>query len=611
MLIGSNMGIRRQARQPKDKNRRLSGTGSRKTRASAEPGSATQHTLELSRERLKLMARVTGRVIGTEPLARQAQAMAEEVRAIFKADACVIRLLEGNELVLLAAIGVPAKNLHQRIPLDFGITQEIISHRHPVFIPDVKAHPVISAIKNRLPRSYQFTSYAGTPLLLNEQVIGIFGVYSVRKREDITDADLDCLQIIGNNISVAVVNERLYAELRQQRDRLEDEIKERARAEKALRESEERYRRVVEDQTEFLVRWKPDGTRTFVNESYCRYFGYTREELIGTSFMPLVAEEDRERVWSKIASMTPQNPVRTDEHRVVLPDGRIGWNEWSDRAIFDEHGRLTEFQSVGRDISERKRLQDELLQARKMESIGTLAGGIAHDFGNVLAVVMGNVSVLQREPNLSPRARDLLANIARAAERGSAFTRQLLAYAGGAARRLSAVDLNELVRTATDLLQPLKPDEIGIVLKLEPNLPKVMADAVQIEQVIMNLGLNAIEASKPPGQIEVCTGRQVLGEAAAAGLGLPRGEYAFMQVRDQGTGISEEHLERIFEPFFTTKPMGRGMGLATTRSIVRDHHGQIRAGSVPGNGTMVTVWLPTVPNNEQKPITRRKSRKKT
>jgi PAS domain S-box-containing protein len=134
----------------------------------------------------------------------------------------------------------------------------------------------------------------------------------------------------------------------------------RKRAEEALRESEEKYRRVVEDQTEFIVRWLPDGIRTFVNDSYCRYFGKTRDELIGSSFFPLITEEDRGKVRKRIESLSLENPVSTDEHQVIRPDGSIGWNQWTDRAIFDERGQLIEFQSIGRDITERQNAEEAL-----------------------------------------------------------------------------------------------------------------------------------------------------------------------------------------------------------------------------------------------------------
>ncbi|MBD3307350.1 PAS domain S-box protein [candidate division KSB3 bacterium] len=141
-------------------------------------------------------------------------------------------------------------------------------------------------------------------------------------------------------------------------------VEERVNTEQALRESEARYRSVVEDQTEFIVRWLPDGTRTFVNDVYCRYFDQPREALIGTSFFPLITEEDRDRVRRKIASATPENPILTDEHRSIRPDGTLAWQQWTDRALFDPDGRLLEFQSVGRDISERKQAELQLRKER-------------------------------------------------------------------------------------------------------------------------------------------------------------------------------------------------------------------------------------------------------
>jgi PAS domain S-box-containing protein len=142
------------------------------------------------------------------------------------------------------------------------------------------------------------------------------------------------------------------------------DVTEERRAQNALRKSEKEYRSVVEDQTEFIVRWLPDGVRTFVNDSYCRYFGKSRDELIGSSFFPLITEEDREKVIKRIEALTPESPVSTADHRVVRADGSTGWNQWTDRALFDEEGRLIEFQSVGRDITER-RLAEEALKASK------------------------------------------------------------------------------------------------------------------------------------------------------------------------------------------------------------------------------------------------------
>lgn len=543
-------------------------------------------------ERLRLAARITGTIVGSQPLPQQAREMAEQVRQTFGVDACVIRLLEGDQLVLLASAGLTEADLPPRIHADTGASHKVIATRRPVFIQDVRAATISRACIDRRPSAFPLVSYAGTPLLAQDRVIGIFGIYASRRLDSFTLTDLEYLQMFANYISAAVVNDRLYQELKTQKERMEREVAERARAEQALRDSEERYRRVVEDQTEFIVRWLPDGTRTFVNESYARYFGIPRGQLVGANFLSLVAQQDRQSVRRKIASFTPERAVQTDEHRVVLPGGEIGWNEWTDRAIFDAEGQVVEFQSVGRDITERKRLQQQLLQAQKMESIGTLAGGIAHDFGNLLAVIMGNVSILQRQPGISAKARDLLTDIAMAAERGSAFTQQLLAYARGGSRQRAWTDLNELVRLVVRMLDKTTPEGIDYGLRLSSELPKVLVDSTQIEQVLMNLCLNAIQACQPPARVEITTVQEKLDRKMAEAMELTPSKYVCLQVKDTGCGMPEEVAERVFEPFFTTKPMGRGMGLATAIGILEAHRGKIRVHSAPGAGTTVSVWLP-------------------
>lgn len=566
-----------------------SDSGGRRAVRTAAPKAAMNREQQL----LRLLTRLTAPLVGEESISRQARRMARELRRAFRANACVIRILAGDELALLAADGVSRKKLSPRLPVKMGISEEIVSSRRPLYIPEVRQHPLIGPIAASNPHTYQFISYAGAPLLASGEPTGIVGLYWTRRQAQFTTAELDALQVFASNIAVAVTNHELYRELRSQQERMQAEAERSLQIEQALRESERRYRSVVEDQTEMIVRWRPDGTRTFVNDSYCRYFGHSREELIGTGFMPLVATEDRAMIRRKIASFTPQRPVQVDEHRVVLSDGSIGWNEWTDRAIYDEKGHLLEFQSVGRDITERKRLQEQLLQARKMESIATLAGGVAHDFGNLLEVIIGCAGLVRHQPGLTAKTVELLDDIAFAAERGAALTDQMLAYARGRSHLHKPTDLNAVVRSVWALACKRLRRPVKGILKLEPRLPAVLADETQLHQVIMNLCLNAIEAA-PGGtcRIEISTESRRLTAGQAAKLELAAGHHACLQVRDQGRGMDSETLQRMFDPFFTTKPMGRGMGLAAALGIIRDHRGQIRVESAPGKGTTVSVWLP-------------------
>jgi two-component system, cell cycle sensor histidine kinase and response regulator CckA len=248
--------------------------------------------------------------------------------------------------------------------------------------------------------------------------------------------------------------------------------------------------------------------------------------------------------------------------------------------------------AVIRDVTEEKHLQRQLLQTQKLESIGTLAGGIAHDFNNLLAVILGNASVHLRDPALPVKVRDSLADIADAAERGSSLTHQLLAYARGGLQRLGPTDLNSVIDSVLRMLRRTAPPQIDLVLDLGGNLPRITADPSQMQQVVMNLALNAIQATNPPNEVRFSTAVCELSADQAAEAELAPGHYVCFTVQDHGCGMDANTLERVFEPFFTTKPMGRGMGLAATLGIIKSHQGAVTADSTPGAGTTFRVYFP-------------------
>jgi PAS domain S-box-containing protein len=266
--------------------------------------------------------------------------------------------------------------------------------------------------------------------------------------------------------------------------------------------------------------------------------------------------------------------------------------------ILDDEGDFDGTVGVALDVTKRNRLQKQLLQSQKLESIGTLAGGIAHDYNNLLAVIIGNVSRLLRDRSLPEKARDILGDVMTAAERGSALSHQLLAYARGGMQQPVPTDLNRLIRSVLDILRRTAPPQIDFILKLSPELSYVMVDPTQIEQVVMNLCLNAIQASRSPSSVEISTRDVDLDRADADAHNVAPGHYVRAEVRDHGCGIDGQTLDRIFEPFFTTKPEGRGMGLSATLGIVESHGGRLHVDSTPGQGTSVVVWLPAAPDGE-------------
>lgn len=355
----------------------------------------------------------------------------------------------------------------------------------------------------------------------------------------------------------------------------------RHRAEAALRSSEERYRRIVEDQSEFIVRWRPDFTRTFVNQAYCRYFGLTQEEAEGSSFLPAVVPEDRAAVRAKLTRLTPDHPSETDVHQAVLADGSVAWHEWTDRGFFDEHGQLVELQSVGRDITVRRRLEEQLREAQKLEAIGRLGGGVAHDFNNLLQAILGSIQLLAMEPDVGDTARQRLAEVEGLVQRGARLVRQLLLFARRETPSRRRVDLGATVGSSSSLLRHLLRENIEVRIECGVEPLPVDADPVQLEQVIVNLAVNASDAMPAGGCLTLHTFRR-------------GGSQAVLEVSDTGSGIAAEIRQQVFDPFFTTKERGKGtgLGLAVVHGIVAQHGGTIELMSAAGGGCAFRIELP-------------------
>jgi two-component system cell cycle sensor histidine kinase/response regulator CckA len=249
------------------------------------------------------------------------------------------------------------------------------------------------------------------------------------------------------------------------------------------------------------------------------------------------------------------------------------------------------------DITERKRLEEQLRQSQKMEAIGQLAGGIAHDFNNLLTAILGNASLMQLDLGHDPGKGAQLNKILTATRRAADLCRQLLAYAGKGAVVVERVDLSRLVQDTTRLLE-LSLNKAKLEFKLTPGLPAVEADASQIRQIIMNLVLNAAESmGDRPGRICLSTRPVTLREAELVEplpASPPAGAYVCLEVEDNGAGMTPEVRARIFDPFFTTKFTGRGLGLAAVLGIVRSQRGALTVRSTPGQGSCFSIYLPAV-----------------
>lgn len=784
--------------------------------------------------------------------------MAEQVRVILGVDACVIRLLEGDALVLLASAGIPKGTLYSRIPANVGVGQDILSRRQPLFVRNVHTNPVTAAIVHHLRRRYEFTSYGGAPLLVKGRVIGVFGIYAVKEMCHFTDADLVCLQIFANGIACVIANHKLYGEMKRQRDRLESETADRRRAEEALRESETRFRALIENSADAVAMVAADGVVLYKSPSASRILGFPAEERVGGNAFELVHPEDVGRVkalWAALlqvpgATVTgvvrcqhadgswrwieavgtnllgqpgvkaivvnyrditdrrrAEREVRESEQRFraiadytygwenwVGPDGRLLWinpgveamtgyspaecmampdfplpiiheddreaigaafreavrgttgNDLTFRVrrkdgavmwasvswqpIYDADGvslghrssfrditrrKLTEealeasekrfrvvtenslagvyifgrghflyvnpvmaqifgyereeimamtnpldlvhpddrelagghlgrrlqdragvahyvarilrkdgsvgfCEALGRyleyegepaiigtlwDITERKRAEQErerlntqLREAQKLEALGRFGRGVAHDFNNLMATVLGLASNMRSNRRPGDPDYTKLTHIEEAAETAARLAHQLLTFAKGGKIRPRLLPFADVVKSALALVPPMASRNVTVDSRIAEDLWRVECDQTQIQQVIVNLCRNALEAMPKGGHLRIEAENATLASPLNdAQLSLAAGDYVCLSVEDTGCGMDTRTMKLIFDPFFTTKKQGHGLGLAAAYGVVGVHGGAISVTSEPGKGSMFRMWLP----REKKP----------
>ena len=386
-----------------------------------------------------------------------------------------------------------------------------------------------------------------------------------------------------------------YREFQAFADALTISLESRAVANRALAEGEQRYRAVVEDLPLFICRFNSARRMTFVNDALCHYFGKRPEQLLGTDFLQLVPPQDQEQVRAELAALGPARPISTYEHSALSGEGKIRWVRWTDRAICDSDGRVIGFQSIGQDITEQRELEERFRQSQRMETVGRLAGGVAHDFNNILTAIMGHASfALQSAAGDAVTEADIQ-EVLKSAERARNLTQQLLAFSRKQIIEPKLLDLNDLILDMDRMLRRLIGESIELVTLPCRDLGLVKADPGQIEQVLINLVVNAHDAMPHGGTLTIETLRRTLDESYSVKDGdLTPGDYVMLAVSDTGEGMSEETLSHLFEPFFTTKSAGEGtgLGLATVHGIVKQHRGHIWVYSEVGKGSTFKVYLP-------------------
>jgi two-component system cell cycle sensor histidine kinase/response regulator CckA len=434
--------------------------------------------------------------------------------------------------------------------------------------------------------------FIAAPLIIEGQVMGVFTAQS----GDLSPDDVPTITIFAHQVAAALHRARLF-------ERAQQEIAERVRAEKELRESEEQFRNVFENAPIGIYRTTPDGRILMANPALVRMLGYASfDELAqvnleggeyGPSYQRLAFKERIESAGQ--VTGLEDAWTRKDGSSILIRENA--------KIVRDGHGNALYYDGTVENITEHRHLEAQLLQAQKMEAVGRLAGGVAHDFNNLLTAIQGYTSLLLDDlaPGDSPDwppAEEIVENlqeIEQAADRAAALTNQLLVFSRKQVLQPRVHDLNLLVRSIFSMLQRLIGEDIELCTILTPEAVRVKADPSQVEQVIMNLAINARDAMPGGGQLTFETANVVLGEAyAQLHPNVEPGAYAMLSVSDTGIGMTQEVKSHLFEPFFTTKEKGKGtgLGLATVWSIVDQSGGHIEVDSRPGIGTTFKVYLP-------------------
>jgi PAS domain S-box-containing protein len=450
----------------------------------------------------------------------------------------------------------------------------------PYVVKDVATDPNFT-IWRKAALSRGFASLIAVPVQDGPRVTGIIGIYAPDTGA-FDDEEVTLLEGLAANVAYGIRAIRNRAE--------------RARAEEAIYESEERFRATFDQAAVGMSHVAPDGTYLRVNQKFCDITGYSRSELLNLSFPEITHPDDLARDADQARRvLSGEIPTYSLEKRYIRKDGTTVWTNRTISLVRDAAGNPKYFIAVAQDITAAKRMEAQLRQAQKMEAVGQLTGGVAHDFNNLLTVVLGNLELVKDRAKDDPRMRDLAARAIAAADRGASLTQRLLAFSRKQVLQPQATDINRLVENMHDLLRRSLSETVRVETKLSANLPEVMVDPGQLEIALLNLAVNARDAMPSGGTLTIETrpARPEQGLAADS-EDIPAGDCIMLSVADTGVGMAPEVRDRAFEPFFTTKDIGKGtgLGLSMVYGFVKQSGGHTEIASEPGVGTTVRIYFP-------------------
>jgi len=479
---------------------------------------------------------------------------------------------------------------HLNNPESKGLFVRAMRDRKPLLIKD------IGEIEDTLsPRSLEFAKQMGgqsvicVPIVYEQEALGILAVDNIKSKTPLRQSDMNLLMGLASQLAISIMNARSFIKLHQ---------------------SEKKYRELVETANSIILRMDIDGNIAYCNEFAQRFFGYSEKEMLGKNAEQIIlpAYQSNRKGFEKLVNSLQKDPdqLRVSENDTQRKNGQKVWIAWTYKPILNEEGKFKEILCVGIDITERKLadlerkdLQAQLQRAQKMEAIGTLAGGVAHDLNNILSGIVSYPELLLMDLEKdSPLVKPIL-TIQKSGEKAAAIVQDLLTLARRGVAATEVVNLNNII--SEYLLSPeherllMDHPEIKVERQLEANLLNILGSPVHLSKTIMNLVSNAAEAMLDGGKIIIRSENRHEDKPKNAFDDISRGDYVTITVEDTGIGIPKEDIERIFEPFYTKKAMGRsgtGLGMAVVWGTVKDHRGYIDIKSEEGKGSAITLYFP-------------------
>ena len=490
--------------------------------------------------------------------------------------AASIGLVRGDQVVLIANAGASAADSGLEFPLEGSITGRAIAAGRSVVVNDVGS---IAGYRQRS-AFVKIERIIVAPLVAASGPIGSLTV--MNRATPFTTDDGDALQRLADQIVVAIANARLYEEVSETAERHRRAVEDERRARKVAAQSEERYARLVESAFDAIFTMDETGRITAANHSLERAVGKSREVLLGMPAVELVDPRDRHLALQAFADAMTGEPQRA---QVRYPDW-TGETRTCSLTLtpLTEGGSIAGSICIVRDVTDDLRITEQLMQQEKLAAVGELVSGVAHELNNPLASVMAFAQLLLTEHQNPQTSREALEAIHHEAKRAAKIVANLLTFARQHQPERATTDLNRVVEDTLELRRySLRGAQVHIVVRLDPEMPQTMADAFQLQQVVLNLLANAEHALT-----------SWTGERTITVVTQQEDELLSISVSDTGPGISPDHLSRVFNPFFTTKPVGQGtgLGLSISDGIVREHGGRIRVDSQPGKGATFVVELP-------------------